>query len=153
DDSAGRMLQKLLDGAGIDQHLVRTDPQRPTTTKERFIGRTDNRSATSGHQLLRVDSESREPIGHSLESELITDLLDCLDEHEALLVADYAKGVCTAHLLAIVLNNARISEIPTIVDPARIGDYTVRLEPEAHLRTFESTGRPREHEPAGRFAL
>src|SRR5262245_38981308 len=41
DDSAGRMLQKLLEGAGIDQHLVRMDPQRPTTTKERFVGRTD----------------------------------------------------------------------------------------------------------------
>src|SRR5262244_1391888 len=28
----------------------------------------------------------------------------------------------------------------------------VLLELEAHLRTFESSGRPREHEPAGRFA-
>src|SRR5436189_33117 len=29
----------------------------------------------------------------------------------------------------------------------------VRLEPEAYPRTNESTGRPREHEPTGRFAL
>src|SRR2546425_3384159 len=30
---------------------------------------------------------------------------------------------------------------------------TVRLEPEAHPRIDESTGRPREREPTGRFAL
>ncbi|MGE5191920.1 MAG: PfkB family carbohydrate kinase [Deltaproteobacteria bacterium] len=123
DDAAGRMLQKLIQNAGIDSHLVRTDPHRPTTTKERFVGRTDDRSSGGGHQILRVDSESREPIGHELEGELIADILSRLDEHDALLISDYAKGVCTYHLLAILLNNARMSGIPTIVDPARIADY------------------------------
>ncbi len=120
DDSAGRMLQKLLHDAGIDNHLIRIDSRRPTTTKDRFVGRAADRHP---HQILRVDSESREPIGHQIESELVTDLVARLDEHDALLISDYAKGVCTFHLLAIVLNNARMSEIPTIVDPARIADY------------------------------
>jgi D-beta-D-heptose 7-phosphate kinase/D-beta-D-heptose 1-phosphate adenosyltransferase len=42
---------------------------------------------------------------------------------DAVLVSDYAKGVCTAELLAAVIAMGRESEIPVIVDPAAGADY------------------------------
>src|SRR5205807_10528862 len=96
DDPAGRVLLRLAEEAGIDS-LIRTDADRPTTIKERFVGRAAGRHP---HQMLRVDSESREPLGKLLESELLTELLERLPDQDALLVSDYAKGVCTFRLLA-----------------------------------------------------
>src|SRR5690349_4053876 len=37
EDSAGRIIQKLVADAQIDDRLIRIDPDRPTTTKERFV--------------------------------------------------------------------------------------------------------------------
>jgi D-beta-D-heptose 7-phosphate kinase/D-beta-D-heptose 1-phosphate adenosyltransferase len=43
---------------------------------------------------------------------------------DAILIADYAKGVCNPTLLRRVIDAARGSHIPVIVDPARIADYS-----------------------------
>ena len=59
DDAAGRIAHRLFDESGIDARLVAIDPNRPTTTKERFIGRAANKHA---HQILRVDREICAPI-------------------------------------------------------------------------------------------
>ena len=130
DDSAGRMLSKLVDDAGIDSRLVLTDPQRPTTTKERFIGRTPDRSTAGGQQMLRVDSESRDPIPADLETQFVNGILECLsaepsskNRFDALLISDYAKGMCTPRLLAVLIAAADKSAVATIVDPARNVDF------------------------------
>jgi D-beta-D-heptose 7-phosphate kinase/D-beta-D-heptose 1-phosphate adenosyltransferase len=120
DDQAGRLLQKLVHDAGIDCTLVITDPNRPTTTKERFVGRAADRHP---HQMLRVDSETREPIRLDVQDQILGDLTDRVYDHEALLISDYAKGVCSPRLLATVITAARIAEIPSIVDPARTADF------------------------------
>jgi len=127
DDSEGRTLRKLLDEAGIHTQSVLTDPTRPTTTKERFLGRAANRHP---HQILRVDHELREPIGAELEERLATcsarvsDPADPPDRrspprssdrhratsatagYSAVLISDYAKGVCTPRLLEAVIATA-----------------------------------------------
>jgi len=46
------VLRRLLEESGIDTRLVLTDPHRPTTTKERFLGLAAHRHA---QQILRVD--------------------------------------------------------------------------------------------------
>src|SRR5258708_1561888 len=58
-DSAGQALTRLLEETDIDASAVLTDELRPTTTKERFLGRAGGRHA---QQLLRVDRESRTPL-------------------------------------------------------------------------------------------
>jgi D-beta-D-heptose 7-phosphate kinase/D-beta-D-heptose 1-phosphate adenosyltransferase len=68
DNSGGRVLRRLLDDAGIGAELVLTDGDRPTTVKERLLGRAANRQP---HQVLRVDSETREPLGTELEKRLV----------------------------------------------------------------------------------
>ena len=58
EDHDGRTLCRLLSEAHIDRTPVMLDPDRPTTVKERFLGRSEQRQA---HQMLRVDTESRNP--------------------------------------------------------------------------------------------
>lgn len=155
DDSEGRTLQALLDDEKIkvvgkvpapSQSLrdergprhttmspelptaelrptVLADPSRPTTVKERFIGRAANRHP---HQILRVDQETREPIGAVLETILVQAIFDTLGERsliDAVLISDYAKGVCTPRLLQTVIAAACERDIPVIVDPALVADY------------------------------
>jgi len=120
DDAPAKTLKSLVSDAHVDGRLVRTDPSRPTTVKERFVGRAADRHP---HQLLRVDAESRESLGRDLELQLANEIVEVLREHDALLISDYAKGVCTVRLLAAVFTAARVAGIPSIVDPARIADY------------------------------
>lgn len=120
-DTNGRVLQKLLDEAGIDSHSVLIDFLRPTTTKERFIGRAAGRHP---HQMLRVDDESTEPICHELESTLIQEVTQQLADCEVLLISDYAKGVCTPRLLRQVIDLAHDQQIPVLIDPASVDDFS-----------------------------
>lgn len=183
EDSEGRTLRSLLRDENIDSHLVLVDPERPTTTKERIIGRAANRHS---HQIVRVDHEARDPINAAVEDGLVGGLLRLLrsrpetgsphtpdrlsatgdgntscDEStvaqpaqdtlwagppalvenrstnshgqapvmvfpgfDAILIADYAKGVCNPTLLRRVLEAARDCRLPVIVDPASMADYT-----------------------------
>ncbi len=67
-DSTGRLLREMLATAAIDTEGVVVDDERPTTEKERFIGRAANRH---GHQILRVDTEERAAVSTRVERELI----------------------------------------------------------------------------------
>jgi D-beta-D-heptose 7-phosphate kinase/D-beta-D-heptose 1-phosphate adenosyltransferase len=119
-DPEGRVVRKLLDESGIDHGLVLEDPSRPTTVKERFVGRAAGRHP---HQILRVDHERREPLAGELERLLSSRIVARLSEHQAVLVSDYNKGVCTPGLVACVIAQADKIGLPVIVDPARISDY------------------------------
>lgn len=99
------------------------DPSRPTTLKERFVGRAANRHP---HQILRVDQEAREPLSAEIEDTLLGAILEHLGDYspiDAVLISDYAKGVCTPRLLETVIAVANERQIPVIIDPARIADY------------------------------
>jgi D-beta-D-heptose 7-phosphate kinase/D-beta-D-heptose 1-phosphate adenosyltransferase len=119
-DSDGQTLRRMLDETGIEECLL-TDDSRPTTVKERFLGRAANRHA---HQILRVDSESREPLCEALETELCRRLVDRLDNFQMFLISDYDKGVCTPRLLETLVGQARRRNIPVLVDPIRGTDYS-----------------------------
>jgi len=120
DDSEGVAVKQLLAEAAIDHRGLLIDPQRKTTTKERFIGRADNRHP---HHILRVDKESVTPVDNNLEDRLIDAVEAGLKDCQALLISDYAKGICTADLLAALIGAARARSLPVIIDPARIDDY------------------------------
>jgi D-beta-D-heptose 7-phosphate kinase/D-beta-D-heptose 1-phosphate adenosyltransferase len=77
------------------------------------------------HQILRVDSETREAISGTLEQLLIERLLPHLRSYQALLISDYNKGVCTPRVVRTLIQAAREAGIPAIVDPARGVDYGI----------------------------
>jgi len=120
DDPSGRTVRRLLEEIDLNTGLVLSDTHRCTTTKERFVGRAAGRHP---HQILRVDHESREPLEEHIEEKLTAALTRRLAGHQAVLVSDYAKGVCTPRLLTRVIKEARQRGIPVLVDPARIADY------------------------------
>ena len=66
-DGDGLQVRHTLARLGIDSDGLIADPDRPTTVKERYIGRAQARHP---QQMIRVDYESREPVSDATEREL-----------------------------------------------------------------------------------
>ena len=103
-------------------HVMPKSRGGPTTCKVRFMGRAQHRHP---HQMLRVDREVRHPIRTEIAQQLLNSLLPRLHEFQAVLISDYAKGVCTAEVLRPLISAARAAGIPVVADPAAGGDYNL----------------------------
>ncbi|REK11409.1 MAG: D-glycero-beta-D-manno-heptose 1-phosphate adenylyltransferase [Planctomycetota bacterium] len=115
DDAAGGQLRQMLIDAGAECRAVVGDESRPTSTKERFIGRAGSRHPS---QILRVDHEVNHPVDTWLENDLINWIESHAAWHDAILISDYGKGVCTPRVLQAAIQAARLVAIPVIVDPS-----------------------------------
>lgn len=121
-DPEGRLMTRLLLASGIHHSALRIDPARPTTLKERFVGRAGQRHA---HQMLRVDRERHDDLDRDVEARLISAALAQMKVCEAVLVSDYGKGVCTPRLMKAVMQAAHERGLPVAVDPARSANYEI----------------------------
>lgn len=121
-DTDGKQVAVQLSLAGVDCSALIEDRDRPTTCKVRFMGRAQHRLP---HQMLRVDRETRQPISGEVAKKLLAALLPRLHEFQAILISDYAKGVCTAQVLRPLIDAARAAGIPVVADPAAGGDYNL----------------------------
>ena len=142
-DLAGETMRSLLQEAGVNTDLVWSDPQRPTSLKERFMGKAGARHA---NQILRVDHESDAALPTDLDQALTSQLVQQVATADAVLIADYAKGCCTPAMLRAVLDAANNSGCPVLVDPGHGRDLTLYrqatlLKPNRH-ETAVATGRP-----------
>ncbi len=141
DDADAQLLLDDLLALGVDTAGVLPELGRPTTVKIRFMGRAQHRHP---HQMLRVDREVRTAIQHGTAERILQSLLPRLHEFQAILISDYAKGVCTPESVRPLIKAARRKGIPVVVDPASGGDY--RLYSQAtgvtpnRLETFKATG-------------
>ncbi len=61
----------------------------------------------------------REPLSALIEQTLTAAICESLGDYQAILIADYAKGCCTPKLLRSVLDEARRTGIPVLIDPGR----------------------------------
>lgn len=120
-DSDGEELQASLINAGVDCSTLLIDESRPTTVKMRFIGRAQSRHP---HQILRVDRESRHALPTAIEDQFIAQVLDQIQRHQAVLISDYSKGVCTPRVLRSVIEAAKTAGIPVLVDPGPKANFT-----------------------------
>ncbi|MCA8987631.1 MAG: D-glycero-beta-D-manno-heptose 1-phosphate adenylyltransferase, partial [Planctomycetaceae bacterium] len=120
-DRDGEEMLAALQERGINCSAVLTDRTRPTTTKQRMIGHAQHRHP---HQMLRVDRESRAPLDVLYETQLLDLVISQIREHDAILISDYAKGVCTQEVLRRVIEVSRSAGKPVIVDPAPSDDYS-----------------------------
>ncbi len=121
DDEDGRAVRAMLAEAGVNAAWLLSDVRRPTTVKERFMGRAQGRHP---HQILRVDSEVRDPLDKELEDDLIRRLAMSIARQQMVLVSDYGKGVCSERLVQASVRLARAAGVPVLVDPFRGADYT-----------------------------
>jgi D-beta-D-heptose 7-phosphate kinase/D-beta-D-heptose 1-phosphate adenosyltransferase len=119
DADGGRLRQLLLD-QGIDGEAVLTDPDRPSTVKERYIGRAQHRHP---QQMIRVDYEARAPLSSARQHELIQAVARQIRRADVILISDYDKGVCTPGVLAAAIAAARGQGLRTLADPIRGSDY------------------------------
>jgi len=141
DDEGGQLLREALQEAGVDTQPLLIDQSRPTTVKERYLGRAQHRHP---HQMLRVDREVRTPANSETATQLLATLLPRLSQYQAILVSDYAKGVCTPQVVQAIIKAARRAKVPVIVDPAAAGDYAIYSGATAvtpnRLETSRATG-------------
>ncbi|MCA9013925.1 MAG: bifunctional heptose 7-phosphate kinase/heptose 1-phosphate adenyltransferase [Planctomycetaceae bacterium] len=121
-DQDAAVIRETLIEKGIDCTAIVADESRPTTVKQRFMGRAQQRHP---HQILRVDREVNTPLDQTTTDTLLDIILPMIPNHQAILVSDYAKGVCTPEILARVLETARNAGIPVIVDPCPGRDYQI----------------------------
>jgi D-beta-D-heptose 7-phosphate kinase/D-beta-D-heptose 1-phosphate adenosyltransferase len=154
-DPEGAVVRDMLARQGIDDRLVVTLDDRPTTLKERYVGRAQDRHA---QQMMRVDYETRDPIPAIAETLLHAALPAAADWADVVLISDYDKGVCTPTLLEAVIRAGRSAGVKVLADPIRSSDYSRyrgvhcmtpnRLE--AGLATGRAIGRPEDALDAGR---
>ncbi len=119
DRSADSVISMLAE-IGVDCELLLADPERPTTTKNRFMGRAANRHP---HQILRVDRETQADLPYALIETMLGEIEKKIARFDAILLSDYGKGSLSPVMLQRIIDLARQSRIPVIIDPAAGRDY------------------------------
>jgi D-beta-D-heptose 7-phosphate kinase/D-beta-D-heptose 1-phosphate adenosyltransferase len=118
DDHDGGRIRKLLDELGIHHDAVVIDDSRPSTVKERYIGRAQQRHP---QQMIRVDYEVRDPLSAESEARLKQSLAGRIRRCDIVLISDYDKGVCTPGVVSHAIATARSLGKRVLVDPIRCG--------------------------------
>lgn len=119
-DADAARVRELLLSLAVDQEAVIADASRPTTLKERYMGRAQARHP---QQMLRVDYEVRQPVAEPVERELIHVIQRQMRDADIVLVSDYDKGVCTPAVLAATIRQAQAIGVRVLADPIRGKDY------------------------------
>ena len=121
-DHSGDSIRSMLSEIDVDCQLLVADPARPTTTKNRFMGRAANRHP---HQILRVDRETDNELPTHLTEMMLRGIEEKIVGCDAILLSDYNKGSLSPSLLRKVIELARQRSIPIIIDPAVDRDYAL----------------------------
>ena len=108
-DETGRRLTGLLSQERVDAaELVEVEGRR-TSSKIRIM---------AGHQqVVRVDRESREPIGRATVRRIVGLAREGLPHFDGLILSDYSKGVLTPSLIKGLTGLFKEAAKPVIVDP------------------------------------
>jgi len=120
-DLEAALVRRILSEHGIDDRLVLELDDRPTTLKERYVGRAQDRHP---QQMIRVDYETRDPISAMVETRLHAELPAAMAWADLVLISDYDKGVCTPTLLDSIVAAARAVGVKIVADPIRSNDYS-----------------------------
>lgn len=110
DDENRRLLEKLMDEAGIDYQGLVKSSRRKTITKLRVLG--------GNQQMLRLDFEETGDL-YPEEIAVLSQWLErLLDEGlDGIIVSDYAKGVCSDSFCQWVIRQGKAYHIPVLIDP------------------------------------
>lgn len=109
DDPPGAEIAALIDAEPRARATLLTVPGRRTTVKTRHVA--------GGQQLFRTDLESVEPLDGELAERLLASVESALDEHDAVVLSDYAKGVLSEAALEPVIARVRERGKPLVADP------------------------------------
>jgi D-glycero-beta-D-manno-heptose-7-phosphate kinase len=110
DPPADQFLQ-IMQKRGMATDGILQSCDRITTVKERFIA--------GSQQLLRVDSEIDHLLNTQDTGRLLESIVHHLSEADVVLFQDYDKGVLHPELIDKVIREARLLNIPVVVDPKK----------------------------------
>jgi D-beta-D-heptose 7-phosphate kinase/D-beta-D-heptose 1-phosphate adenosyltransferase len=109
EDDHGSAVRSMVRALNMPLKGILTDSSRKTTVKTRVI---------AGHQqVVRVDRESRTPLGNAVEEKLIRLIVSSLRSLRALVLSDYDKGVVSENLAGRVLRGCSKLGLQTFVKP------------------------------------
>ena len=121
DDNHGENLRNILKQLGVHIEGLVRDKSRPTISKTRIIA---GGRATVSQQIVRIDSESKEPLSKKVEAELLTKIDRILPKVDGIIMSDYGSGTITANARKLITRFAGKKKLPNIVDSRyNIGDF------------------------------
>ncbi len=109
EDNSGAELLELLARQKVNVDGVVATSQRRTTQKTRIIAQ--------NQQMLRLDTEDRDPLGPPQANELMSLIESQAASCDAIIVSDYNKGVCVAPVVEAAVSLAMRLGIPLLGDP------------------------------------
>lgn len=110
DDTGKEITEKIKEKTKLTTDGIIVDRSRPTSIKTRVI-------AHKQHQVVRFDREKREPIDPQHIKKLLTFMKMRLEAIDAVIVADYGKGVISSELMKGLRDLVMDSDIIIAVDP------------------------------------
>ena len=113
DDNHAENLRNILKRLGVHIEGLVRDKSRPTISKTRIIA---GGRATVSQQIVRIDSESKEPLSKKVEAELIAKIDKILPKVDGIIMSDYGSGTITANARKLITRYAGKKKIPNIVD-------------------------------------
>ncbi|MDI6728049.1 MAG: D-glycero-beta-D-manno-heptose-7-phosphate kinase [Thermodesulfovibrionales bacterium] len=112
-DTAGRILKELFEERNINTEGIIED-KRPTTVKARVIAH--------HQQVVRFDREDRKRLEGKNLLNLVNYIKKALNDHDAVIISDYKKGVISSSLIETVVKYARPNNTFVAVDP-KVGHF------------------------------
>jgi D-beta-D-heptose 7-phosphate kinase/D-beta-D-heptose 1-phosphate adenosyltransferase len=114
-DSDAECVRRILGASGVDPDNLIGAKDRPTTVKTRVIAHSQ--------QVVRVDQESDAYINPDAVDLIIGRVKSQIADADAMIISDYSKGMMTNRVLSTIIDLARDSQTPVLVDP-KGKDYT-----------------------------
>jgi len=108
-DIEGDWIMDELERIGADSMGVFVDYNKPTIKKTRIIAGTQ--------QIVRIDREDTKCISPDLVDEMFKFMTDNIEEWDAILISDYAKGTILNYLAINTIGWANANNKLVIVDP------------------------------------
>ena len=108
DDDNAKLLKYLLDETGTKSFLLE-QKGRKTSKKTRILAGTS--------QIFRFDHESKNNISFENVKNLYSKLVEKINAFDAILLADYGKGVLTKEFTQKIISYAVKNNVKVIVDP------------------------------------
>ena len=109
EDHMGREILDEVKSLGITTDGIVVEPERPTSIKTRVVAHSQ--------QVVRFDRESRKKISSGSINKILNAIQEMRDDLDAIIVADYGKGVVTRELMEGVKDLMLTKDLPLAVDP------------------------------------
>ena len=97
-DYHAQTIKNLLKNEHVNFELIQ-DSQRPTTVKSRIFAR--------NQQIIRYDEEMIKPVSKTIRAALKHNLEKYLEQHNAVILSDYGKGLLYQNLIEDIYETAK----------------------------------------------